>query len=154
MSNYWAKMFFFCVLYICILHIWTKHVPAKRGEHASAYGAKPRSAFLPSSEVPMPRCAQPLYLLICPHLFHFCETIHIQHKNINIGSRSNACVPHGLNFQTKQNCLFVNTFHFGHGLIQNLSLWVDNMTTNKLIIYVYAYTIDSNPILCICNLKS
>ena len=57
------KMFFFCVLYIYmyiqVVHIRTKHVLAKRGKYASAYGAELRSSFLPSSAVQTPCCAQP-----------------------------------------------------------------------------------------------
>ena len=44
---------------IQVVHIRTKHVLAKRGEYASAYGAELRSAFLPSSAVQTPRCARP-----------------------------------------------------------------------------------------------
>ena len=54
------KMFFFAFcIYIQVVHIWTKHVLAKRGEYASAYGVELRSAFLPSSAVQTPRCARP-----------------------------------------------------------------------------------------------
>ena len=59
-----GKMFFFAFcMYIQVVDISTKHVLAKRGEYASAYGAELRSAFLLSSAVQTPHCAQPKHTL-------------------------------------------------------------------------------------------
>ena len=82
LSNYWAKNVFFCVLYIQVVHICPKHVLAKRGEYASAYGAELRS---PSSRLPQYKRLAALGHKIVTFFWVLCQGLFLKtgSKNFN-----------------------------------------------------------------------